>query len=123
MFPNERNLKTWLKKQSLTTGDYLGWRIASILIVGLMLGSAVFSIWFIYYNIYVTIANTASIVILQSSQKADTIDWNSFEQAQKNLLLKSDKTEWPKNIRDIFNYADIATTTTSTSAKTKYEKK
>lgn len=109
------NLKTWIKNPP-TTGEYLGWRIMSVLLVGAMAGSAFFSAWFIYNNIYITVTNAASIVILESTQKIEAVDWTAFEQTKQNLILKDEKTEWAKNVRDIFTYLENPTSTV-------YEKK
>lgn len=101
-------------------GAFLGWRIASILTVGAMLGSALFSTWFIYSNIYTTISNSASIILLGTTPPTDAIDINALSAAQVNLTLKSARTEWPKKLRNIFNYADTAPTSTTSTI---YEKK
>ncbi|OGH87813.1 MAG: hypothetical protein A3J93_05280 [Candidatus Magasanikbacteria bacterium RIFOXYC2_FULL_42_28] len=98
--------------------NYLWWRVTSIIVVGAMFGSALFSIWFIYSNIYTTISNTAAIAVWESTPSTDAVDITAYEQAQKNLLLKSTTTEWPANPRDIFNYADATTTTSATTSTT-----
>lgn len=116
MLPNKIIFITKLKNQFIG-GNYLGWRIASIVVIGAMLTSALASAWFIYYNIYTTIANTTAITILGSTQYIDAVNTEEFEKAHALLQTKSITTVWTKNLRNIFEYTDIATTSTAYEIK------
>ncbi|OGH94180.1 MAG: hypothetical protein A2538_01430 [Candidatus Magasanikbacteria bacterium RIFOXYD2_FULL_41_14] len=111
MPPNKpKSLPAWAQVK-LTGGNYLGWRIASIIVVGTMLASALFSAWFIYHNIYNTIANSMTVVILGSSPYVEALDDTALQKARASLKLKNIVVTWPKNIRNIFSYPEIATST------------
>jgi len=95
-------------------GHYTNWRIISILVIGVMAVSAFLTADFIYKNIYVTLSNANDIVILSSHLSIDTIDLKNYNLAEERKKYKTENFTWPQNIRNIFNYAISASSTTTT---------
>lgn len=106
-----------LKKLFKPSGHYAIWRIASILVAGLILASALFVGFFVYQNIYTTLANTNTIIILESSLSVDAIDTKAYNQVAEKLALKKMPFTWPEKIRNIFDYVTINTTTPTSTLK------
>lgn len=96
-------------------GRYGFWRLANIIIFGLFAAGAMLTCYFIYQNIYITIANANAIVSLRSNQNIFDLDLQAYEKAQTAIAKKKHLEEFPPNIRNIFYY----NTGTSTYANTK----
>lgn len=106
-----------LKKLFKPSGHYATWRIASILIAGLILASTLFIGFFVYQNIYTTLANTNTIIILESSLGVDVIDTKAYNQVEEKLKLKKTPFSWPDKIRNIFDYVPTSTTISTGTIK------
>lgn len=74
-----------------------------------------FTYYFIYQNIYSTIANANAIISLQASLSIYDLDFQAYEKAEIAIAQKKHLEEFPLNIRNIFYY----NTGTSTYANTK----
>ena len=92
-------------------GRYGLWRLINILILGLLLSGAMFTYYFIYQNIYSTIANANAIVSLRSNLNIYDLDLQAYEKAQTAIVQKKQLEEFPPNIRNIFYYKTISTST------------
>ena len=95
-------------------GRYGFWRLLNIVILGLLVSGAMFTYYFIYQNIYSTIANANAITSIRSNINIYDLDLPAYEKAQVAIAQKKLLEEIPPNIRNIFYY----NTTTSTYANT-----
>ena len=95
-------------------GRYGFWRLLNIVIFGLLFSGAMFTYYFIYQNIYSTIANANAIVSLRSNLTIYDLDLQAYEKATAAIAQKKHKEEFSSNIRNIFYY----NTNTSTYANT-----
>ncbi len=91
-------------------GRYGFWRLLNILIFGLLVSGAMFTTYFIYENIYSTIANANAIVSLRSNLNIYDLDLKAYEKAENAIAQKKRLDTFPANIRNIFYY-DISTST------------
>lgn len=96
-------------------GKYAFWRLLNIVIFGLLISGVMFTYYFIYQNIYSTIANANAITSLRSNLNIYDLDLQAYEKAQTAIIQKKHLEEIPLNIRNIFYY----NTGTSTYANTK----
>jgi len=92
-------------------GKYARWRIISILTIGIMAGSALYTTNFIYKNIYVTLANANTIIILSSNLGIDAVDIKNYTLAEEKKREKTKNFTWPTNLRIIFNYETTPSST------------
>jgi len=102
----------------MNPGKYFFWRIFSIIVMGALISGVIFTSFFIYSKIYFTIANIEVIATLSEHANLTVLDLPGYEKAQKLITLKTEKNKIPKDIRNIFFYAnelnyDKATTTKS----------
>jgi len=86
-------------------GKYGFWRLLNIVILGLLVFGAMFTYYFIYQNIYSTIANANAIVSLKSNIHIHTLDLPAYEKAEAAVKQKRRLEEIPSNIRNIFYYS------------------
>lgn len=63
-----------------------------------------FTYYFIYQNIYSTIANSNAVVSLRSNQNIYDLDLQAYEKAETAIAQKKHKEEIFPNIRNIFYY-------------------
>lgn len=94
---------------------YIRWRIVSIVVVGIMVGSAMYAASFVYKNIYVTLANANTIVVLSSNLGVDAVDIKNYNLAEEKKKKKMEDYSWPKDLRVIFKYENNFNTSTSTT--------
>ena len=85
-------------------GRYGFWRLLNILIFGLLVSGAMFTTYFIYENIYSTIANANAIVSLRSSLNIYDLDLQAYEKAETAIIQKKQLEEFPAKIRNVFYY-------------------
>lgn len=97
------------------TGKYALWRFINIIIMGALVGGAIFTYCFIYQNIYNTISNTYAITELNSNITWTTLNSQDYDKTQNILQQKSELKPTPVKIRNIFSYGSQTTTTTTTS--------
>jgi len=84
MFPNKL---THFKIKA--PGKYAGWRLLSILLMGLLLTAALFTYYFIYNNIYTTLADANAVIALNSQIGGETVDQVAFVEASGLLAAKN----------------------------------
>ncbi|MBI5729375.1 MAG: hypothetical protein HY983_04030 [Candidatus Magasanikbacteria bacterium] len=106
--------KKWSFKK---IGPYAKWWLASFAFFGILLSSAIASSYFIYLNIFRTLDDAHSIVILNSGLAINSVNMESYQQATRALELKEKTSTIPKNIRDIFSYGPETASSTPTSTK------
>lgn len=103
-------------------GKYAGWRLLSIVLVGLLLSTALFTFYFIYNNIYATMADANAVLILNTQLGGEAIDQAAYEKAVQLLAVKNTPFVIPTTTRDIFDNRTITmyeqTTSTSFSTNT-----
>ena len=95
-------------------GRYGFWRLLNIVIIGLLISGAMFTYYFIYQNIYSTIANANALVALRSNLDIYDLDLQAYEKANTAIAQKKHMEDIPLKIRNIFYY----NTTTSIYANT-----
>ena len=98
-------------------GRYGFWRLINIIILGLLLSGAMFTYYFIYQNIYSTIANANAIVALRSNQNIFDLDLQAYEKAKAAIAQKKHLEEIPLNLRNIFYYNTAASIYVNTNTK------
>lgn len=102
---------------------FLGWRIAYLLVIGALLASGLLTVSFVYQNIYNTLANSYAIVILSTDLSMDRVDMNAFAAAEQAIARKNTGVDLPKNLRNVFLFGPVATSTPTTTATAKKTKK
>lgn len=85
-----------------TTSPYLGWRLFSIVLIGLMLASVIASTYFIYTTVYRTLDDANTIVVLDSFATLSTINEANYAKAQVLIGQKAVVTTIPRDLRNIF---------------------
>lgn len=78
------------------------WKILSILVIGAMLSCVILSVYFIYTQIYRTLDDANTIVVLNSDLQMDTINMGAFEHAKSLVALKNSTSSFTKPVRNIF---------------------
>lgn len=95
-------------------GRYAFWRMVYILIFLLLLGAMGMTYYFIYQNIYSTIANTNIVSALKSNANIYNLDLAGFQKATI-AIEKKQKIEYVgPTVKNIFNYGPAPITPTST---------
>lgn len=95
-------------------GRYAFWRMIYILIFLLLLGAMGMTYYFIYQNIYSTIANTNIVSALKSNANIYNLDLAGFQKATA-AIEKKQKIEYVgPTVKNIFNYASTPVIATST---------
>ena len=107
------NKEAFLSKQ----GKYTNWKILALLINGLLLGSIIWSVYFLYQYAYTTLNNADAIVILNSNLGVDIVDNRSFTAAENSIKLKKDLPDIGNKSRNIFYYGNEITTSTTSTKK------
>ncbi len=100
------NKPSWLSSET----PYLGWRLLSISVVGVMVVGTIASLWFMYKNIYSTIQNSTVIVSLSDSTSWQTIDLVTFQTIEARLKEKEAPQLWPSPLRNMFVYQAASST-------------
>lgn len=98
-------------------GKYTTWKIFELIIIGLLIGSIMWTVNFLYQYTYITLDNVQAIVILNSGANIDAIDARSLDSAEAAIKLKKDLPTIDKKIRNIFYYGNENTPTSSISGK------
>jgi hypothetical protein len=93
-------------------GRYGFWRMLNILIIGLLVSGAMFTYHFIYQNIYSTIANANAIVSLRTNLNIYDLNLQAYEKAEGAITQKKQLEGFPPNLRNIFFYNVIISTST-----------
>lgn len=104
MPPNANLIKSqnFFKKPS----KYTAWKIFELFIIGLLAGSIMWTINFLYEYAYITLDNAQAIVILNSGTNLNAIDTKSFNAAKTAIQLKNNLPEIDNKIRNIFYYGN-----------------
>lgn len=90
------------------------WRLINIIIIGLLISGAMFTYYFIYQNIYSTIANANAITSLKSSVNIYDLDLQAYEKARNAIAQKTQMEGFPSKIRNIFYYSTSTYAASST---------
>lgn len=98
-------------------GRYGFWRLLNIIILGVLVFVAMFTYYFIYQNIYSTIANANAITSLRSNLNIYDLDLPAYERAQIAIAQKNHLEIIPNNIRNIFYYSTATSTYVNTNTK------
>ena len=85
-----------------TNAAYLSWKILSITLIGGMLASVIVSGYFMYVNIYRTLDDANTIVVLNANEQLDTINRKAYDKAQELVRTKNESIIIPKQLRQIF---------------------
>lgn len=96
---------------------YAKWRLASLALFGVLLSGVIGSFYFIYLNIYRTLDDAHSIIILNSNLSINKVNMESYEQAVRALKLKEKTSGIPKNIRNLFSYGPESASSTPAANK------
>jgi len=102
----------WKKLAPPDKNNYLGWRIASILTAGLITLALMLTAFFVYNNIYNTLANACSIINLNSELGMDIVDMDNFYKTAGIIDAKKKLTPIPPTVRNIFTYYSTPSSTT-----------
>lgn len=106
-------MKIDIKNLFTKHGKYTNWKIFAMFITGIMLGSIIWALYFLYQYAYTTLNNTNAIVILNSNLGIDALDNKSFTQAEKSIKQKMDIVEIGNKSRNIFFYGNETTVSSS----------
>lgn len=91
----------------------------NILVFSTLIFATAFTFYFIYQNIYSTLANAHAIVTLRSNMTIFDLDMAAYEKARLAIAQKKQIDPFPPNLRNIFSYSLTGTSTpyanTSTS--------
>jgi len=109
----------WNKLAPPGKNSYLGWRLASIVLAGVILMSGILTAGFVYQNIYSTISNAYSIFALSSELGMDIVDMDTYQKTVNIIAAKNNPTIIPTNLRNIFEYKITPSTSTPSDTKTK----
>ncbi|MFA6424285.1 MAG: hypothetical protein WCV83_03165 [Candidatus Magasanikbacteria bacterium] len=98
---------------------YTIWKVAGILIVGLLLTCTMFVFYFVYQYSYLTLANANAIVSLSTNLGMDMVDNKNFTLSQDIINSKNSLPEITTKVRNIFYYVETSTSTPTSSTKIK----
>lgn len=101
------------------TNRYTVWKVAGILIIGLLLACSMLVFYFIYQYSYLTLSNANAILTLSSSLGVDVVDNKNFAISQNIINSKNTLTQIPDKIRNIFYYVQSPSSTPTSTTKTK----
>ncbi len=97
---------------------FLGWRIAYFFTIGIILAGGMYTMLFVYKNIFTTLSNSYNIMVLSSELGMDNVDMNEFERARTAVDKHLEPTTIPDDLRNLFQY-NIVVSATSTPTSTK----
>ncbi len=103
------------KSQNLYKGKYGLWRMVYLIIFLILLSAVGLTYYFIYQNIYSTIANTTVITALKSSVNIYNLDLPAFHKASEAIEKKQKLEYFAPEIRNIFYYGTNTTTSLTTT--------
>lgn len=92
------------------------WRMLNLIIISILLASSCFAIYFIHNNINMALENTALIINLKNSQTFDSLDLKNYDGVNKKIKEKDNLQPLSIGIRNIFDYDQDKTITTTTSS-------
>lgn len=84
--------------------SYTFWNSLSLVLLGAMAASLLISTFFIQRNIYQTLDDANSIVVLSASPDIEVVDIALFEQIERVRSLKNVVRPVPPNLRYPFQY-------------------
>ncbi len=95
-----------------SSSRFAHWRMLSLILFGVMLGSLLLSFYFVYNYVYRTIDAADAVVSLNSSLN-DTLDIATFSKFETALTLKQQLASSTITLRYPFSYADNDVSTSS----------
>lgn len=93
---------------------YARWRLLSLSVFGLTLAGALWTGYFIYQNLFFTLANVNAIVVLSNNLTMDIVDLPGFQKAQGLISQKNNLPPLTAKVRNVFFYAPTSTPATTT---------
>lgn len=94
---------------------YTVWKVAGIMIVGLLLACTMFVFYFVYQYSFLALSNANAIVNLSTTLGADIVDSKNFTTSQNIINSKNSLPIITDKIRNIFYYVQNTSTTTSST--------
>ena len=102
-----------------SNGHYVAWRVASIIVTGLLAASVFITFFFVYQNIMATTANSNIIIVLGPDSNIENLDLAGYQKTQTIISAKQQIFAFPNQTRYLFNFATTSSATiTSTYAST-----
>ena len=92
-------------------GRYGLWRMINILVFSVLIFAIAFTFYFIYQNIYSTLANAHAIVTLKSNMTIFDLDMPAYEKARLAITRTKQTDPFLLNTRNIFSYSITSTST------------
>jgi len=92
-------------------GQFTAWRLLNIIISGILLAVLIFFIFFIYQNVNTALINTAIALDIKSKTTFDTLNIKKYDAAKQIIEKKKQLPVLDKNVRNMFNYETVTTTT------------
>lgn len=96
---------------------YTIWKIAGMLITGLLIACTMIVFYFVYQYSYLTLSNANSILTLSSDLGLDLIDNKNFNISQDIINSKKSLPQINDKLRNIFYYVQSPSSTTTVSPK------
>ncbi len=98
-------------------GRYGFWRLIYILIFALLLSAILLTYYFIYENIYSTVANANAIISLKSDVNLYNLDLGEFEKASAAINKKQQLESFFPDPRNMFYYRTPTSTYVNSSTQ------
>ena len=98
-------------------GRYGVWRLLNLLILGVICAGVFLTFFYIYQNIYSTLYNSNIIINLRTNAAIYELDVNAYEKARAAIEKKKIVVKIPGDLRNVFSYKLITTSTNATSTK------
>lgn len=83
----------------------------NILIFSALIFATGLTFYFIYQNVYGTLANARAIITLKSNPALFDLDLSAYEKARIAIAQKKEPNTFPANMRNIFTYVQTNTST------------
>lgn len=89
---------------------FLGWRIASLVLLGLLGAAFIGSSYLIYRYVYRTLQDAYVILELSANPDIEVLNRALLEQARELIEQKKPSFIVPRNLRNIFQYGSATST-------------
>ncbi len=97
---------------------YTIWKIFSIILIGIFIGSIIVSSFFIYTHVYRTLSDVNTITILNAATRIDDVNLTGFEKAKKNIEAKIPAITVSKDLRNVFVFVSTTPSLHASSSTT-----
>ena len=109
-------LRAKLHLQPTSEQPFLGWRIASMVLLGLLAACCIVSSFLIYRYVYRTLQDAYVIIELSANPDTEVLNHTLLEQARALIAQKNAASAVPLNLRNIFQYGSTTSTAKTTVA-------